>query len=78
MKIGVGWPYLLELVPIEARSAHASAFGVIGATFGIIGAFYFIFVSNNAYTFCAIGYLFQILTLFLTVFIPESPVYLFF
>jgi hypothetical protein len=57
-KIGVGWPYLVELVPINARSAHAGAFGVIGATFGIIGAFYFIFVSNNAYTFCAIGYLF--------------------
>lgn len=57
-KLGVGWPYLVELVPINTRSAHAGAFGIIGATFGIIGAFFFMFLSNNAYTFCAIGYVF--------------------
>jgi len=57
-KIGVGWPYLVELVPINARSAHAGAFGVIGASFCIIGAYYFIFVSNIEYLYFAIGYLF--------------------
>jgi MFS family permease len=57
-KIGVGWPYLIELVPISTRSTHAAAFGVVGASFGIIGALFFIFVSKNGYLFCAIGYVF--------------------
>jgi MFS family permease len=77
-KFGVGWPYLLELVPLSSRSNHAAAFGSVGAIWGIVGALFFIFVCANAYVFCAIGYVFQIMTLFLTLLLPESPVYLFF
>jgi MFS family permease len=77
-KFGVGWPYLIELVPIKSRASHSAAFGILGASFGIIGAFFFIFVTKNAYVFCAIGYVFQIITFFLSMLLPESPVFLFF
>lgn len=77
-RTGVGWPYLIELVPINSRSSHAAAFGICGSSFGIIGALYFIFVSKNGYSFMAIGLVFQIITFFLAMLLPESPVYLFF
>jgi MFS family permease len=77
-KLGVGWPYLIELVPIKSRPFHSAAFGVLGASWGIIGAFFFVFITKNAYVFSAIGYTLQITTFFLTLFLPESPVYLFF
>jgi len=51
---------------------------MLGASWGIIGAFFFTFISKNAYVFSAFGYLFQIITFFLTLLLPESPVYLFF
>jgi len=76
-KFGVGWPYLLELVPMNSRPKHSAAFGVLGASWGIIAAFFFIFLTNNAYVFAAFGYIFQIITFFLTLLLPESPVYLF-
>ena len=77
-KFGVGWPYLIELVPVNSRATHSAAFGILGASFGIIGAFFFLFVAKDAYLFSAIGYVFQIVTFFLTLLLPESPVYLFF
>ena len=77
-KFGVGWPYLLELVPMNTRATHAAAFNILGALWGVIGAFFFIFLTNNAYVFAAFGYIFQIITFFLTLLLPESPVYLFF
>jgi len=77
-KFGVGWPYLIELVPISTRATHSAAFGILGASYGIIGTFFFVFITKNAYVFSAIGYVFQIATFFLTLLLPESPVYLFF
>jgi MFS family permease len=77
-KFGVGWPYLLELVPMSSRAKHSAAFGVLGASWGVIGAFFFVFLTRNAYVFAAFGYVFQITTFFLVLLLPESPVYLFF
>ena len=57
-KFGVGWPYLLELVPINSRATHAAAFGILGAFWGVIGAFFFVFFTKNAYIFAAFGYIF--------------------
>lgn len=57
-KFGVGWPYLLELVPMSSRSNHAAAFGSVGAIWGVFGGLFFIWVSSNAYVFSAIGYAF--------------------
>jgi MFS family permease len=48
-KTGVGWPYLLELVPKSTRAAHAAAFGILGGTMAIVGTVYFVFISKNAY-----------------------------
>lgn len=77
-KIGVGWIYLIELVPINTRTTHAATYGILGASYGIIGTFFFILITKNAYVFSAIGYILQIASLFLTILLPESPVYLFF
>jgi MFS family permease len=57
-KFGVGWPYLLELVPMSSRAKHSAAFGVLGASWGVIAAFFFIFLTKNAYIFAAFGYIF--------------------
>jgi MFS family permease len=77
-KYGVGWPYLIELVPMNSRSPHAAAFGILGSIFGVFAAGFFGFVSKNAYVFQAYGYVFQIVSFFLVLLLPESPVYLFF
>jgi MFS family permease len=45
MRTGVGWPYLLELVPKKDRPLHATLFGMIGASWGVVGAIFFLFVS---------------------------------
>lgn len=55
-RTGVGWPYLLEVVPKQDRSIHTALFGMLGALQGIIGAFYFSSVSHNAYLFMGIGF----------------------
>jgi MFS family permease len=57
-KFGVGWPYLLELVPMNSRAKHSAAFGVLGSSWGVIAAFFFIFLTKNAYIFAAFGYIF--------------------
>lgn len=77
-KVGVGWPYLLEMLPFETRAAHAAAFGIQGASLGIIGAVFFLFISQNGYYFMTIGFIFQAITIGLVYMLPESPVYLFF
>lgn len=35
MRTGIGWPYLLELVPKASRPLHATLFGMIGASWGL-------------------------------------------
>ena len=76
MRTGVGWPYLLELVPKASRPFHATLFGIIGASWGLQGALFFVFVSNNAYIFMGFGYILQIVALICSLALPESPVYL--
>lgn len=56
LRTGVGWPYLLELVPKKDRPFHSTLYCIIGASWGVIGAFFFLFVSKNAYYFMGFGY----------------------
>jgi MFS family permease len=76
MRTGVGWPYLLELVPKSSRPLHATFFGMVGASWGLIGALFFFFFSNNAYLFMGFGYVLQIVAFVFSLALPESPVYL--
>ena len=76
MRTGVGWPYLLELVPKKDRPLHATLFGMIGASWGVVGAIFFLFVSKNAYYFMGFGYVLQIFAFAICLTLPESPVYL--
>ena len=56
LRTGVGWPYLLELVPNQSRPYHAMGYNSIGASWGIIGALYLSYVSKEVNTFIAIGF----------------------
>ena len=76
MRTGIGWPYLLELVPKRDRPYHATLYGIIGANWGVIGAVFFVFCSKNAYYFMGFGYVLQITALVISLTLPESPVYL--
>jgi hypothetical protein len=75
-RTGVGWPYLLEMIPKKDRPIHATLYGMMGASWGIIGSLFFQFISKNVYAFMGIGYFMQIVSLILTFMLPESPVYL--
>ena len=77
-KTGVGWPYLLELIPKQSRAAHAAAFGVLGGLMAIIGTFYFLLLTKDAYYLMMATFISQILTLIVTMLLPESPLQLFF
>ena len=64
-RTGVGWPYLLEIVPSKDRAAHAAALGVQGAVRGILGALFFTFCSKNGYVFMATGCVYQLIAILL-------------
>lgn len=76
LRTGVGWPYLLEMVPKKDRAMHATLYGMLGASWGMIGSIFFYFFTNNAYYFMGIGYAMQIISVLLTMMLPESPVFL--
>jgi hypothetical protein len=75
-RTGVGWPYLLEMVPKKDRAKHATLYGMMGASWGIIGSIFFYFFTNNAYYFMGIGYMMQIVSVLLCFMLPESPIFL--
>lgn len=76
LRTGVGWPYLLEMVPKKDRPYHATLYGMMGALWGIIGSVFLSMFSKNVYYFMDIGYAMQLTSLVLCFMLPESPVYL--
>jgi MFS family permease len=76
LRSGVGWPFLLELVPKGSRPMHAMAYGSMGAIIAMSCVIFLSYFSNNAYYFMGIGFAFQIIVVILTFMLPESPVYL--
>ena len=50
-KLGVGFPYLVDLLGKKYRPLYATMLSVATSLDGIIGTLYFVYVSKNAYYF---------------------------
>lgn len=74
-KLGVGYPYLMELLGKNYRPFYATLMSAATSLDGIIGTLYFIYVSKNAYYFMAGGFVWQLSSLVVSHLLPESPVY---
>jgi hypothetical protein len=55
-KLGVGYPYLVEMLGKKYRPLYATLLGAATSLDGIIGTLYFLYVSKNAYYFMAGGF----------------------
>jgi MFS family permease len=76
IRLGVGWPYLLELVHKGSHPVHSMSLLSVCAFQQIICVAYFKYYSNNAYLFMGVGFGIQVVVLVLTFLMPESPVFL--
>jgi hypothetical protein len=74
-KLGVGFPYLVELLGKKYRPLYATMMNVASSLVGVIGTLYFVYVSKNAYYFMWGGFVWQLSSLFASRWIPESPIY---
>lgn len=72
-KIGVGLPYLLELVLRKDFVKHSTLQGVQSSVAGMFGALFFWGISKEASLLLAVGLVLQALSLALSFRLPESP-----
>lgn len=76
LRVNVGWPYMLELIPKQSHSLHAMGLNAIAPFEAITGVLFFAYLSNSAYLLMGIFLVLQLITICLTFLLPESPVYL--
>ena len=76
LRYGVGWPFLLEIIPSQSRPVHAMIYGVLGALCGLVSSVIFFCITNRVQVFLAFGLAFQIIALVCSYMLPESPVFL--
>lgn len=75
-RIGVGFPFLMELIGKSYRAHYSSVMNSGAPLLGVVGTLFFLFVSRNAYYAMAIGWMLQFTAFVGTLYLPESPVYL--
>ena len=76
-RVGVGFIYLMELVPSKSRIAIGSLWGVLESSIMLNATLYFMFSQKRDwFRFAIVGFLVQIFALFSSFFIPESPKWL--
>ena len=76
-RVGVGFIYLMELVPSKARVAIGSAWGVLEASIMLNATLYFMLSQSKNWLYYGLfGYSTQIFALVVSLFLPESPKWL--
>ena len=75
-RLGVGYPYLMELVGKQYRAHYSSVMTCGAALWGVTGTLYFLYISTNAYYLLAVGCIGQLTSFIGCLYLPESPVYL--
>lgn len=76
-KLGVGWPYFVELIGKRNRTFYGTLLNVFVACHGICTIMFCLFISRNTYYIMAVGWFIQFTAFLLTRYLPESPVYFF-
>ena len=76
VRIQVGYVYLTEMMPKKAQTHVTSGWNVQEGMIYVIGTLYFWKVSKHWFWYCLIGYIWNIISVVLLVWMPESPRYL--
>lgn len=76
IRINIGYVFLVEMMPKKAQTSVTSLWNTQEALIYVFATFYFWKISQHWFWYCFIGYIWQILSVLLLYFIPESPRYL--
>jgi MFS family permease len=76
MRCSIGYVYLMELLPDHLKTSYGTMWGIVEGLIFIFGTFYFWQLTKDMTILLTIGLNMQIISLVLTRFLPESPVFL--
>jgi MFS family permease len=76
LRMQVGFPYLMELVPRCKRTYYGTLINVLDGLITMLGVAYFCFVSKDWFYFVGVGYILNLSTTISVFKLPESPAWL--
>ena len=76
MRCSIGYVYLMELLPDHLKTKYGTMWGMIEGLIFIFGTLYFWLLTKDMTILLTIGLNMQIISLILSRFLPESPVFL--
>ena len=76
IRVGVGFPYCMELVCINKRTYYGTLINLTDGVITMAGAIYFWKISKDWFLFVGIGYVMTIITTVMVFYLPESPSWL--
>mmetsp|Transcript_34047 Transcript_34047/g.42013 ORF Transcript_34047/g.42013 Transcript_34047/m.42013 type:complete len:274 (+) Transcript_34047:590-1411(+) len=76
IRVNIGYVYLMELMPAKAQTLVTTIWNIQEASIYVFATLYFWKISTHWFYFVIIGFFFNLISLVLLFFLPESPRYL--